>query len=105
MVRVLRQEDPRRVGERGAHGGQRLAQRSERLDLTPIDRITGLFRADQMAHDQGRLESVEAHVAMQRQTLRDREAEPVHSGVHVDRRGQLQRLRATEFRPFVDLVL
>ncbi|GJD59694.1 hypothetical protein IFDJLNFL_5625 [Methylobacterium dankookense] len=94
------QEDARGIGERGRDAGEGGAQACESGDLAGVDRLLRPLRADEVAHHEVDARGLQARLAGERQRLGDREAEPVHAGIDVERRRQ-QPLR--ERRPFLDL--
>ena len=101
----FRQEDPRRVAERGAHFGERLAHRRKAIDLARVQPVFRLLGADEMAHHQGRLEIGKERAARDLGGRGSRQPEAVHAGVEMERRRIPRPGVPAKSRPFGDLVL
>ena len=79
--------------------GKRAARSARRPRSGGVDRVVGLLARRRNGSSAARARSRRGGVVLQRQPLRDREAEPVHAGVDVDRRRAASRLRRGRSRP------
>ncbi len=93
------EKDAGRVGERGGDPAEHHMQLAEKLDLARIERMLRRVRTGEMAHQErdpvtGRLET-----RGESGGLVDRDAEPVHAGVEMERGAAGPSLHAAEGVP------
>ena len=102
-MRWFAEEDAGGVGERSRNALIEHAQLAEEPDLTCVERMVGDLCAGEVAHQQRDAVILALHTRRQRGGFVQRHAEPIHAGVHMDRRAATPVLGGDEGVPFGEL--
>ncbi len=99
-MEVGAERDPGRIGKARLDAAKKLTSRRERFELALVERMVGLVRAGEMAHHQNGIKRTGQRIFLcQRPGLLEREAEPVHAGVDMDRAGMGNAVGAAKTFP------